>query len=67
MYCLTLYYLHCGQIEKNITSYFDIIRHCPLSVQVIQRRVDNTTDFNRNWKSYKEGFGDPTHSFWLGE
>ena len=30
-----------------------------------QRRVD-TTDFDRNWKAYKEGFGDRSKSFWLG-
>ena len=34
--------------------------------QVFQRRVDNTTDFFRDWKSYKEGFGDPIRNFWLG-
>ncbi|KAK2151393.1 hypothetical protein NP493_2630g00001 [Ridgeia piscesae] len=33
---------------------------------VFQRRVDNTTDFFRDWKSYKEGFGDPIRNFWLG-
>ncbi|KAK2185030.1 hypothetical protein NP493_247g02062 [Ridgeia piscesae] len=33
---------------------------------VFQRRVDNTTDFHRDWKSYKEGFGDPIRNFWLG-
>ena len=30
-----------------------------------QRRVD-TADFDRNWKGYKEGFGDRSKSFWLG-
>ena len=30
-----------------------------------QRRVD-TTDFDKDWKAYKEGFGDRAKSFWLG-
>ena len=34
--------------------------------QVIQRRVDRTTDFYRDWKSYKDGFGDFRGNLWLG-
>ena len=30
-----------------------------------QRRVA-TTDFDKDWKAYKEGFGDRSKSFWLG-
>ena len=37
---------------------------CPW--QVFQRRVDDTTDFYLDWKSYKEGFGDLMQNFWLG-
>ncbi|XP_078485043.1 ficolin-1-like isoform X1 [Ciona intestinalis] len=33
---------------------------------VIQRRVDNRTDFNRNWIDYKTGFGNRRASFWIG-
>ncbi|KAL5009641.1 hypothetical protein ScPMuIL_011946 [Solemya velum] len=32
---------------------------------VIQRR-DDVTDFDRDWVSYKNGFGDFTGSFWIG-
>ena len=36
--------------------------------QVFQRRIDGITDFNRNWTSYKHGFGSLDHDkdFWLG-
>ena len=33
---------------------------------VIQRRVDNTTDFNRGWNEYKKGFGDLRGNYWIG-
>ena len=33
---------------------------------VIQRRVDNSTDFYLDWASYKQGFGTLTGNLWLG-
>ena len=33
---------------------------------VIQRRVDDKVDFQRNWYDYKHGFGDLTGNFWIG-
>ncbi|XP_065945225.1 fibroleukin-like [Magallana gigas] len=33
---------------------------------VIQRRIDGETNFFRNWKDYKKGFGHPEHEYWLG-
>ena len=33
---------------------------------VIQRRVDESTDFYRGWHEYKQGFGNLSKNFWLG-
>ena len=50
-------------------SQFDVF--CDMSLQgggwtVIQRRVSNTTSFDRNWLLYKVGFGNLDGNFWLG-
>ncbi|XP_063411271.1 angiopoietin-related protein 7-like [Mytilus trossulus] len=34
--------------------------------KVIQRRQDGYTNFYREWEDYKNGFGEPTGEFWLG-
>lgn len=33
---------------------------------LVQRRTDGKEDFNRNWSSYKGGFGSVLGEFWMG-
>ncbi|KAJ8035735.1 Fibrinogen C domain-containing protein 1 [Holothuria leucospilota] len=33
---------------------------------VMQRRVNRSVSFTRNWDVYKDGFGIPNHELWLG-
>ena len=37
-----------------------------VSFQIIQRRIDGSTDFYRDWDDYKRGFGIPSGEFWIG-
>ncbi|XP_056016278.1 microfibril-associated glycoprotein 4-like isoform X1 [Ostrea edulis] len=33
---------------------------------VIHKRLDGSTDFYRDWRAYKSGFGDPKRNYWIG-
>lgn len=54
--------IECEKLFESLNIY--------LVFQVIQRRGDFQRPkdyFNKDWKSYKDGFGDVEKDFWLGK
>ncbi|CAG2206712.1 FCN [Mytilus edulis] len=48
-------------------SYIDV--YCDMVADgwtVVQRRLDGSTDFYRDWSDYKKGFGRVSGEYWLG-
>ncbi len=65
-------YTKSGLYKINLDDDMgEFVVFCEMGLQgggwtVIQRRVDNTTSFNRNRKDYNVGFGKFNSNFWLG-
>ncbi|XP_044311059.1 angiopoietin-4 [Varanus komodoensis] len=60
-----VYTLHINNLTESKKAY------CDMEVDgggwtVIQNRVNGSVSFQKNWKEYKQGFGDPAGEYWLG-
>ncbi|XP_062614681.1 ryncolin-1-like [Saccostrea cucullata] len=69
----------CKDLRENgqtITGVYDIYPYRTLTIPIsvycdggwtaIQKRVDGSVSFNRNWTEYKNGFGTPEQDYWIG-
>ena len=57
------------KIHQNILKIIQV--YCDQTTDggvwaVIQRRIDGSLDFFRDWENYKKGFGNLQNEFWLG-
>ena len=53
-------------IDPGCGKSFQVYCDMDSQWEVIQRRMDGSVDFYRNWASYVDGFGDPDGEYWLG-
>jgi len=58
-----IYTIYSDQSRIEVFCEFD---GSDLSWIVFQRRIDGSTDFNRNFLAYTNGFGNQSEEFWLG-
>ena len=77
LYTSCLDYLHAGYTKSGIYMIYMPDTTTELNVfcdqdtdgggwLVFQRRQDGSVDFYQNWAPYKQGFGDITGEFWIG-
>ncbi|XP_061170778.1 ficolin-2-like [Saccostrea echinata] len=70
IHCLSPY-LPSGLYRLTIPALGHVTVFCEMEADgggwtVFQRRVDGSEDFNRTWAEYRNGFGNLTREFWLG-
>ena len=59
-----VYKINLDELNESLKVYCEFEKNRAWTV--VQRRVDGSVDFNRNWQEYKMGFGLLDGEFWLG-
>ncbi|XP_022103937.1 uncharacterized protein LOC110986398 [Acanthaster planci] len=60
-----VYTIYSSQYSGSLEVYCDMDAKDG-GWNVFQRRFNGSVNFNRNWAEYRDGFGDLTGEFWLG-
>ncbi|XP_053250603.1 angiopoietin-4 [Podarcis raffonei] len=60
-----VYTLHINNLTEPKKTYCDMETDGG-GWTVIQYRVNGSVSFQKSWKEYKQGFGDPAGEYWLG-
>ena len=67
------YYSGLYTIYPTSTSSLEAVEvFCDLQTDgggwlLLQRRLDGSQTFQKNWEEYKQGFGQPAREFWIGK
>jgi len=60
----------CYKKQDAVLDIPDLAGHvtmpCIGDWNIIMRHQDDSLSFNQDWQSYKEGFGDPSGDYWIG-
>ncbi|XP_062566278.1 fibrinogen-like protein 1 [Saccostrea cucullata] len=51
----------------SLSVFYTVLAYFHPLVAAIQKRVDRSVIFDRNWSDYKNGFGSPEQKVWIGD
>nr|ADM89629.1 ficolin-like protein 2 [Pacifastacus leniusculus] len=62
-----VYPYRCGRPEEGVRVWCDLEgEDSGWTVILARRKLAEQVNFNRGWRDYREGFGDPETEFWIG-
>ncbi|CAL4067008.1 unnamed protein product [Meganyctiphanes norvegica] len=56
----------CRRRDWGIRVYCELYNNTGWTVVLRRQEQDDQTDFYRNWREYRDGFGEPNGEYWIG-